>query len=67
MTGPVGIALQTGAIAELLANALGLDAQLANAIGSAITFFVVAVAVYLLGRVTVVQVHRDGDDEKRDR
>ena len=54
MTGPVGIALQTGAIAELLANALGLDAQLANAIGSAITFFVVAVAVYLLGRVTVV-------------
>ena len=54
MTGPVGIALQTGAIAELLANALGLDAQLANAIGSAITFFIVAVAVYLLGRVTVV-------------
>ena len=57
MTGPVGIALQTevtGAIAELLADTLGLDAQLANAIGSAITFFVVAVAVYLLGRVTVV-------------
>ena len=57
MTGPVGIALQTevtGAIAELLADTLGLKAQLANAIGSAITFFVVAVAVYLLGRVTVV-------------
>ena len=54
MTGPVGIALQTGAIAELLADVLDLNAQLANAIGSAITFFVVAVAVYLLGRVTVV-------------
>ncbi|PSQ06576.1 mechanosensitive ion channel protein [Halobacteriales archaeon QS_5_68_33] len=57
MTGPVGIALQTevtGAIAELLADTLGLEPQLANAIGSAITFFVVAVAVYLLGRVTVV-------------
>ena len=55
MTGPVGIALQvTGAIAELLADTLGLEAQLANAIGSAITFFVVAVAVYLLGRMTVV-------------
>ena len=57
MTGPVGIALQTevtGAIAELLADTLGLEAQLANAIGSAITFFVVAVAVYLLGRVTVM-------------
>jgi len=57
MTGPVGIALQTevtGAIAELLADTLDLNAQLANAIGSAITFFVVAVAVYLLGRVTVV-------------
>ena len=57
MTGPVGIALQTevtGAIAELLADTLGLKAQLANAIGSAITFFVVAVAVYLLGRMTVV-------------
>ena len=57
MTGPVGVALQTevtGAIAELLADTLGLEAQLANAIGSAITFFVVAVAVYLLGRVTVV-------------
>ena len=59
MTGPVGIALQTGgevtgAIAELLADTLGLKAQLANAIGSAITFFVVAVAVYLLGRVTVM-------------
>jgi small-conductance mechanosensitive channel len=57
MIGPVGVALQaevTGAIAELLADVLGLDAQLANAIGSAITFFVVAVAVYLLGRVTVV-------------
>jgi small-conductance mechanosensitive channel len=44
----------TGAIAELLADTLGLEAQLANAIGSAITFFVVAVAVYLLGRVTVM-------------
>ena len=47
MTGPVGVALQTevtGAIAELLADTLGLEAQLANAIGSAITFFVVAVA-----------------------
>jgi small-conductance mechanosensitive channel len=54
MTGPVGIALQTGAIAELLADVLDLNAQLANAIGSAITFFVVAVAVYLLGRVTVM-------------
>ena len=57
MTGPVGITLQTevtGAIAELLADTLGLEAQLANAIGSAITFFIVAVAVYLLGRVTVV-------------
>ena len=54
MTGPVGIALQTGAIAELLAEVLDLNAQLANAIGSAITFFIVAVAVYLLGRVTVV-------------
>jgi small-conductance mechanosensitive channel len=54
MTGPVGIALQTGAIAELLAEVLDLNAQLANAIGSAITFFVVAVAVYLLGRVTVM-------------
>ena len=57
MTGPVGVALQaevTGAIAELLADVLDLNAQLANAIGSAITFFVVAVAVYLLGRMTVV-------------
>ena len=57
MIGPVGVALQaevTGAIAELLADVLDLNAQLANAIGSAITFFVVAVAVYLLGRVTVV-------------
>ena len=57
MIGPVGVALQaevTGAIAELLADVLDLNAQLANAIGSAITFFVVAVAVYLLGRVTVM-------------
>ena len=57
MIGLVGVALQaevTGAIAELLADVLDLNAQLANAIGSAITFFVVAVAVYLLGRVTVM-------------
>jgi len=46
----------SGAVANVLADALGLDAQLANAIGSAITFVVAFVAIYLLGRVLVVPV-----------
>jgi len=57
MTGAalVPVPLQTtGPVAEWLSDALGLNASLANAIGSAITFLVVAVAVYLLGRLTVV-------------
>jgi small-conductance mechanosensitive channel len=46
----------SGAIANALADTLGLDAQLADAIGSAITFVVAFVALYLLGRVFVMPV-----------
>jgi len=60
MSLPVAIPLQTdqvevsGPVADLLVEALGLNVSLANAIGSAVTFVVVAIVVYLLGRVTVV-------------
>jgi len=46
--------LQSGIVAEALAELLGLDPQLANGIGSAITFVVVAIGVFVLGRLTVV-------------
>ena len=46
----------SGAIANVLADGLGLDAQLANALGSAITFVVAFVALYLLGRIIVMPV-----------
>jgi len=60
MSLPVAIPLQadqvevSGPVADLLVEALGLNVSLANAIGSAVTFVVVAIVVYLLGRVTVV-------------
>jgi len=60
MSLPVAIPLQTdqvevsGPVADLLVEALGLNVSLANAIGSAVTFVVVAIVVYFLGRVTVV-------------
>ncbi|WP_459192119.1 mechanosensitive ion channel family protein [Halosimplex sp. J119] len=46
----------SGAVANFLADSLGLDAQLANAVGSAITFVVAFVAIYLLGRILVMPV-----------
>ena len=46
----------SGAIANVLADRLGLDAQLANALGSAITFVIAFVALYLLGRIIVMPV-----------
>ena len=46
----------SGAIAKVLADGLRLDAQLANALGSAITFVVAFVALYLLGRIIVMPV-----------
>ncbi|MEF8883712.1 MAG: mechanosensitive ion channel family protein [Haloarculaceae archaeon] len=46
--------LQSGVVAELLAELLGLDPQLANGIGSAVTFVVVAVVVFVVARLTVV-------------
>jgi small-conductance mechanosensitive channel len=60
MSLPVAVPLQTdqvevsGPVADLLVEALGLNVSLANAIGSAVTFVVVAIVAYLLGRVTVV-------------
>ena len=44
----------SGAIAKLLAENLGLSPQLANSIGSVVTFLLVFVAVYVLGRLIVV-------------
>jgi small-conductance mechanosensitive channel len=54
MTAGAFAPIQSGVVAEALAELLGLDPQLANGIGSAITFVVVAVGVFVLGRVTVV-------------
>ena len=54
MTAGAFTPIQSGIVAEALAELLGLDPQLANGIGSAITFFVVAVGVFVLGRVTIV-------------
>ena len=44
----------SGAIAKLLAENLGLSPQLANSSGSVVTFLLVFVAVYGLGRLIVV-------------
>ena len=44
----------SGAIAKLLAENLGLSPQLANSIGSVVTFLLVFVAVYVLGRLIIV-------------
>ena len=44
----------SGAIAKLLAENLGLSTQLANSIGSVMTFLLVFVAVYVLGRLIIV-------------
>jgi small-conductance mechanosensitive channel len=44
----------SGAIAKLLAENLGLSPQLANSIGSVVTFLLVFVAVCVLGRLIVV-------------
>jgi small-conductance mechanosensitive channel len=49
-----GTLLQSGAIADLLTDTLGLEAAMANAVGSAVTFVIVFVVLYLLGKVTVV-------------
>ncbi|WP_254543819.1 mechanosensitive ion channel family protein [Halomarina pelagica] len=44
----------TGAVSKVLADAFGLDGQIANAIGSAIVFVIAFVAVYAVGRATVL-------------
>jgi small conductance mechanosensitive channel len=54
MSGLVLAPLQSGVVAELLSEVLGLGPQLANGIGSVITFVVVAAVVFTLGTVTVV-------------
>jgi small-conductance mechanosensitive channel len=51
---PAGPLQAATPVADFLVDNVGLDAPLAEAIGSAVTFVVVAIAVYLLGRVTVV-------------
>ncbi|QLH78017.1 mechanosensitive ion channel family protein [Halosimplex rubrum] len=45
-----------GAVASFLADSFGLEAPLANAVGSAVTFFVAFVALYILGRVVISPV-----------
>jgi len=45
-----------GAIANFLADTFGLEAQIANAVGSAVTFVVAFVALYALGRVVISPV-----------
>jgi small-conductance mechanosensitive channel len=59
MNGPVPLqAAQepSGIVSEALIEFLDLNVQLANSIGSAVTFVAVFVAVYLLGRVAVLPV-----------
>ncbi|WP_415381281.1 mechanosensitive ion channel family protein [Halosimplex sp. TS25] len=43
-----------GPVADFLIEVVGLDAPLAGAVGSAITFIVAFVAIYLLGRIFVM-------------
>ncbi|WP_123533408.1 mechanosensitive ion channel family protein [Halosimplex salinum] len=45
-----------GPVADFLIEGAGLDPSLANALGSAITFVVAFVAIYLLGRIIVMPV-----------
>jgi small conductance mechanosensitive channel len=58
-------------IADFLMENLGLDATIAGAIGSGLTFVVVLVVVYLLGRTTVIPLvgrafdRRDLDEHAR--
>jgi len=60
-----------GAVASFLADSFGLEAQLANAVGSAVTFLVAFVALYVLGRAVISPVvgrflsSRDLDEHAR--
>ncbi|QPV63552.1 mechanosensitive ion channel family protein [Halosimplex litoreum] len=63
--------LPNGVVAEFLADSFGLEATLANAVGSAVTFVVAFVALYVLGRVVISPIvgrflsSRDLDEHAR--